>query len=52
MNFVRNICDQVTVLDAGRVIAEGAAADVLSRDDVLHAYLGRRGAHVRPGVEQ
>ena len=44
MNFVRNTCDQVSVLDAGRVIAEGAAAEVLGRDDVLHAYLGRRGA--------
>jgi neutral amino acid transport system ATP-binding protein len=48
MNFVRNICDQVTVLDAGQVIAEGAAGDVLSRDDVLRAYLGRRGAGARP----
>lgn len=47
MNFVRNICDEVTVLDAGRVIAEGAADDVLSRDEVLHAYLGRRGAGAR-----
>lgn len=48
MNFVRNICDQVSVLDAGKVIAEGAAEEVLSRDDVLHAYLGRRGAGARP----
>jgi ABC-type branched-subunit amino acid transport system ATPase component len=42
MNFIRTICDQVSVLDAGRVIAEGAAADVLGREDVLRAYLGRR----------
>lgn len=47
MNFVRNTCDQVSVLDAGQVIAEGAAAEVLSRDDVLHAYLGRRGTGAR-----
>jgi ABC-type branched-subunit amino acid transport system ATPase component len=52
MNFVRNICDQVTVLDAGQVIAEGAADDVLNRDDVLHAYLGRRGALASRKVEQ
>jgi len=47
MNFVRKICDQVTVLDDGKVIAEGAADEVLSRDDVLHAYLGRRGGGAR-----
>jgi ABC-type branched-subunit amino acid transport system ATPase component len=42
----------VTVLAAGRVIAEGAAADVLNRDSVLHAYLGRRGAGSRREAEQ
>ena len=42
MHFIRQVCDRVTVLDAGRVIAEGAAADVLARDEVLSAYLGRR----------
>ncbi len=42
MHFIRTICDQVSVLDAGRVIAEGAAEDVLAREDVLRAYLGRR----------
>lgn len=44
MQFIRSICDRVAVLDLGRVIAEGAAADVLSRDDVLEAYLGRSDA--------
>ncbi len=50
MHFIRTICDQVSVLDTGRVIAEGAAEDVLARDAVLSAYLGRRageGAAVR-----
>jgi ABC-type branched-subunit amino acid transport system ATPase component len=41
MHFIRTICDRVSVLDAGRVIAEGTAAEVLARDEVLSAYLGR-----------
>jgi neutral amino acid transport system ATP-binding protein len=41
MHFIRSICDRVAVLDLGRVIAEGPADDVLSREGVLQAYLGR-----------
>jgi ABC-type branched-subunit amino acid transport system ATPase component len=41
MHFIRSICDRVAVLDLGKVIAEGAADDVLSREGVLEAYLGR-----------
>jgi ABC-type branched-subunit amino acid transport system ATPase component len=47
MAFIRMICDRVSVLDAGQVIAEGAAEEVLSREDVLHAYLGRRRGNAR-----
>jgi ABC-type branched-subunit amino acid transport system ATPase component len=47
MHFIRAICDQVAVLDLGRVMAEGAAEEVLRRDDVLEAYLGR-GAQAAP----
>jgi ABC-type branched-subunit amino acid transport system ATPase component len=43
MHFIRSICDRVAVLDLGRVIAEGEADDVLSREGVLAAYLGRSG---------
>jgi len=42
MKVVRQICDSVSVLDAGRVLADGPAHEVLQRDDVLRAYLGRR----------
>jgi ABC-type branched-subunit amino acid transport system ATPase component len=42
MKFIRGACDRVSVLDAGRVIAEGEADEVLRRDEVLHAYLARR----------
>jgi neutral amino acid transport system ATP-binding protein len=41
MHFIRSICDRVAVLNLGRVIAEGMADDVLSREGVLQAYLGR-----------
>jgi ABC-type branched-subunit amino acid transport system ATPase component len=44
MAFIRRTCDRISVLDAGRVIAEGDPGDVLSRNDVLSAYLGRRAA--------
>jgi ABC-type branched-subunit amino acid transport system ATPase component len=43
MKFIRQACDRVSVLDAGRVIAEGEAEEVLRRDEVLHAYLARPG---------
>jgi ABC-type branched-subunit amino acid transport system ATPase component len=43
MHFIRSICDRVAVLDLGKVIAEGEADDVLSREGVLEAYLGRSG---------
>jgi ABC-type branched-subunit amino acid transport system ATPase component len=43
MHLIRSICDRVAVLDLGKVIAEGEANDVLSREGVLEAYLGRSG---------
>jgi neutral amino acid transport system ATP-binding protein len=50
MAFIRMICDQVSVLDAGKIIADGAAEEVLGRDEVLHAYLGRRRGSARQGA--
>ncbi len=38
--FVSRIADRVTVLDMGRVIAEGSPADVRANDAVIAAYLG------------
>jgi branched-chain amino acid transport system ATP-binding protein len=40
MGLVRRLCNRVVVLDAGRVIAEGTADEVLSDPRVLLAYLG------------
>ncbi|HVL04933.1 MAG TPA: ATP-binding cassette domain-containing protein [Acidimicrobiales bacterium] len=41
MRLVLDVCDRVTVLDAGRVIAEGPPAEVRADPEVVAAYLGR-----------
>ncbi|MBX9588055.1 MAG: ABC transporter ATP-binding protein [Hyphomonadaceae bacterium] len=40
MDLIRRLCPRILVLDGGRVLAEGAPQDVLSRQDVIEAYLG------------
>lgn len=40
ISAVREAANAVVVLDRGRVIASGSAAEVLAREDVLEAYLG------------
>jgi len=40
MRLVLDVCDRVTVLDAGRVIAEGPPAAVRADQAVVAAYLG------------
>ncbi|MBB4371078.1 ABC-type branched-subunit amino acid transport system ATPase component [Bradyrhizobium sp. cir1] len=40
MELVRRLCPRILVLDSGRVLAEGDPAEVLSRKDVIDAYLG------------
>ncbi|HEV2759797.1 MAG TPA: ATP-binding cassette domain-containing protein, partial [Acidimicrobiales bacterium] len=40
MRLVLEVCDRVTVLDAGRVIAEGSPAEVRVDERVVAAYLG------------
>jgi branched-chain amino acid transport system permease protein len=41
MRAVMELTDRIVVLDQGRVIAEGAPADVMGRAEVVTAYLGR-----------
>jgi branched-chain amino acid transport system ATP-binding protein len=40
MNFVMSLCDHVTVLNFGRVIADGPPQDIRREAAVIEAYLG------------
>jgi branched-chain amino acid transport system permease protein len=40
MDLVRTVCDQITVVDFGKVIAQGTPDQVLNQSNVLEAYLG------------
>jgi branched-chain amino acid transport system ATP-binding protein len=40
MDLIRRLCPRILVLDAGRLLAEGTPEDVLSRRDVIDAYMG------------
>jgi branched-chain amino acid transport system ATP-binding protein len=40
MKMVMNLSDRILVLDHGRKLAEGTAADVRRNPDVIAAYLG------------
>jgi len=40
MDLIRRLCPRIMVLDAGRLLAEGPPGEVLSRRDVIDAYVG------------
>jgi branched-chain amino acid transport system ATP-binding protein len=40
LDLIRRLCPCIIVLDAGHVLAEGPPAEVLSRADVIDAYVG------------
>ncbi len=40
MDLIRELSDHIFVLDAGKLLAEGKPAEILSRKDVIEAYLG------------
>lgn len=42
MDMVMNICDMITVLNAGQVICDDTPANVGRNKDVIEAYLGRQ----------
>ncbi len=41
MSFVMGLCDTITVLDFGTVLAQGTPAEVQTNEAVIEAYLGR-----------
>ena len=40
MELIRRLCPHILMLEAGRVLAAGSPADVLSRREVIDAYIG------------
>jgi ABC-type branched-subunit amino acid transport system ATPase component len=40
MSLIRELCDHLIVMDAGKMLAEGAPEEVLSKKEVMEAYLG------------
>jgi len=50
MSLVMSVSDRITVLDAGRKIAEGKPAEIANDQNVITVYLGEKFAKSRPAL--
>ncbi len=52
MGLVLGICDEIYVLDFGKLIAKGSPDEVRRNPDVLAAYLGKSATEVEPAASE
>ena len=49
MQVVMGVCEHITVMDFGEVIARGSPQEIQANDRVIEAYLGRGAAALANG---
>ena len=47
MNVVSGICDRISVLQRGALLAEGSYAEVSRNPQVMEAYMGSSDGHLQ-----